>query len=305
MARAVRGRPPRHPHSLCTTTRGSLNHDGNRHRGRIGLKVTCDRDEFVANLGTVSRVVSTRSSVQVLSGVLLTARRRLARARRDRHGGLAARDARRVGRERSSIVVPGKLLVDLARLLPAAEVTLEYRPGRRRCTSRAAATRRNCNASRPRTSRGSRRVDLAPTRSRRASLLETVDRVARSASQRRVTPGADRDPGALRGTQLSWPRPTRTGSRSSRPSSSSPAPTSRRSSPPAPSRSSRGSPPARRRLRSACNENTVVFGTGDTWLTTRRIDGQFPDVGQLLPESFEVSLVLPRASCATSSAVRP
>ena len=26
------------------------------------------------------------------------------------------------------------------------------------------------------------------------------------------------------------------------------------------------------------NENTVVFGTGDTWLTTRRIDGQFPDV---------------------------
>ena len=43
------------------------------------------------------------------------------------------------------------------------------------------------------------------------------------------------------------------------------------------------------------NENTVVFGTGDTWLTTRRIDGQFPDVSRLLPESFEIEVDLPRA----------
>ena len=48
------------------------------------------------------------------------------------------------------------------------------------------------------------------------------------------------------------------------------------------------------------NENTVVFGvqdteSGSTWLTTRRIDGQFPDVGRLLPESFEVEVDLPRA----------
>ena len=42
------------------------------------------------------------------------------------------------------------------------------------------------------------------------------------------------------------------------------------------------------------NENTVVFGTGETWLTTRRIDGQFPDVGRLLPEAFEVEVDLPR-----------
>ena len=36
-----------------------------------GLKVTCDRDQLVATLATVSRVVSSRGSVQVLSGVLL------------------------------------------------------------------------------------------------------------------------------------------------------------------------------------------------------------------------------------------
>ena len=31
------------------------------------------------------------------------------------------------------------------------------------------------------------------------------------------------------------------------------------------------------------------------WLTTRRIDGQFPNVKQLLPETFEAELDLPRA----------
>ena len=38
-----------------------------------GMKVTCAREEFVAKLGVVSRAVSTRSSVQILAGVLLQA----------------------------------------------------------------------------------------------------------------------------------------------------------------------------------------------------------------------------------------
>jgi DNA polymerase-3 subunit beta len=46
------------------------------------------------------------------------------------------------------------------------------------------------------------------------------------------------------------------------------------------------------------HENHVVFGTGDAWLTTRRIDGQFPNYRQLLPESFEVELTLPKSELA-------
>ncbi len=41
-------------------------------------------------------------------------------------------------------------------------------------------------------------------------------------------------------------------------------------------------------------DNHVVFGGNDTWLTTRRIDGQFPNYRQLLPEQFEHELELPR-----------
>src|SRR5919204_2075484 len=42
------------------------------------------------------------------------------------------------------------------------------------------------------------------------------------------------------------------------------------------------------------HENQVVFGTGDAWLTTRRIDGQFPNYRQLVPEAFEYEVSLPR-----------
>jgi DNA polymerase-3 subunit beta len=43
------------------------------------------------------------------------------------------------------------------------------------------------------------------------------------------------------------------------------------------------------------HENQVLFSTGEAWLTTRRIDGQFPNYRQLLPEQFEHELTLPRA----------
>src|SRR5439155_1212561 len=42
------------------------------------------------------------------------------------------------------------------------------------------------------------------------------------------------------------------------------------------------------------HDNHVVFGADGVWLTTRRIDGQFPNYRQLLPEQFEHEVTLPR-----------
>jgi len=42
------------------------------------------------------------------------------------------------------------------------------------------------------------------------------------------------------------------------------------------------------------HENQVVFGIGDAWLTTRRIDGQFPNYKQLVPDAFEHEVSLGR-----------
>jgi DNA polymerase III subunit beta len=41
-------------------------------------------------------------------------------------------------------------------------------------------------------------------------------------------------------------------------------------------------------------ENQVLFASDGVLLTTRRIEGQFPNYRQLLPESFEHELTLPR-----------
>ena len=46
---------------------------------------------------------------------------------------------------------------------------------------------------------------------------------------------------------------------------------------------------------SAAHENHVVFVTESARLTTRRIDGQFPEYRQLIPDTFDYELSLPRA----------
>jgi DNA polymerase-3 subunit beta len=41
-------------------------------------------------------------------------------------------------------------------------------------------------------------------------------------------------------------------------------------------------------------ENQVLFGVDGTWLTTRRIEGQFPKFDELRPKEFKHEVVLPR-----------
>src|SRR2546430_13795762 len=92
-----------------------------------GMKVVTQRDEFAQKLGTVARAVSTRASVQILAGVLLRAeagRLHLAAT----HMELSIRSSLEAQVEGEGAVgVPGRLLVDLVRLLPQSEGTIEHR----------------------------------------------------------------------------------------------------------------------------------------------------------------------------------
>src|SRR4029078_8182221 len=93
-----------------------------------GMKAIWQRDELGQKLGVVVRVASTRASVQILSGVLLRAEGgRLHTAATDMELSLRSSVAAQIDGE-GSVVVPGRLLVDLVRLLPDNEVTIEYRP---------------------------------------------------------------------------------------------------------------------------------------------------------------------------------
>src|SRR5919202_5579396 len=92
-----------------------------------GMKVVCRRDELAQKLGIVSRAVSTRASVQILSGVLLRAEGgRLQLAATDMELSLRSSLDAQVGGD-GAVVVPGRLLVDLVRLLPESEVSIEHR----------------------------------------------------------------------------------------------------------------------------------------------------------------------------------
>src|SRR2546427_12092418 len=92
-----------------------------------GMKIVTQRDELAQKLGVVARAVSTRASVQILSGVLLRAESgRVHLAATDMELSLRSSLEAQVEGE-GSVVVPGRLLVDLVRLLPADEVTFEHR----------------------------------------------------------------------------------------------------------------------------------------------------------------------------------
>src|ERR671926_1608228 len=90
-----------------------------------GMNLQCSRDELVAKLAVVARAVSARTAVQILSGILLRAEgSELQLAATDME--LSVRTSLEAQVEGDgAVVVPGRLLLDLARLLPEREVTLE------------------------------------------------------------------------------------------------------------------------------------------------------------------------------------
>src|SRR6476659_9535855 len=268
-----------------------------------GMKVVTQRDELAQKLGVVARAVSTRASVQILSGVLLRGEAgRLRLAATDMELSLRSSVAAQVDGE-GSVVVPGRLLVDLVRLLPDNEVTIEYRPDENvvHITSGSSASTLHTYAAEdfPRLpdldTVGTFTVD-------RESLLETVSRVARSASRDESRPvltgslvrfeagklvmvATDSYRLSVKETELDAAAPELEAIIPARALTEL-------------SRLAGGDT-----VELGVHENHVVFGTGagdtaDAWLTTRRIDGQFPNYRQLLPETFEVELTLLKSELA-------
>lgn len=91
------------------------------------MKISLERDALFAQLQTVSRVASTRSAIQALSGVQLTAHSSGCELRAtDMDVGLRVPLEAEVTRE-GTVVLPARLIVDVVRSLPAQQVSLELR----------------------------------------------------------------------------------------------------------------------------------------------------------------------------------
>ncbi len=92
------------------------------------LKATLPREQFADRVSVVSRALSTRASVLVLGGIeLRTSNGRLELAATDMELSLRASVEADVAGE-GTVVVPGRLLLDIARALPEPDVTIEHLP---------------------------------------------------------------------------------------------------------------------------------------------------------------------------------
>jgi DNA polymerase III subunit beta len=92
------------------------------------VKISLERDVLLGQLQTVSRVASTRSAIQALSGIQLAASSDLCELRAtDMDVGLRVPLEAEVARE-GVVVLPARLIVDVIRSLPATSVSLELRP---------------------------------------------------------------------------------------------------------------------------------------------------------------------------------
>jgi DNA polymerase-3 subunit beta len=265
---------------------------------QTALKITSSRDELAAGVQLVGRAVSARTSVQILAGILLRAgESKLELAATDMEMSLRGTVPAEV-EEEGAVVVPGRLLVDIVRLLLPGEVLLEYQPGEGilRLTSGSSEYQLHTYAAddfprlpEPSTERLAQ-VD-------REAFLETIGKVGRASSRDESRPVLT---GVL--VQLENASLVMAATDSYRLSVKETALSSTVAAP------LEAIVPARAlaelaRIAQGSNsdtlgigvqENQVVFQVDGIWLTARRIDGQFPNYKQLRPESFEVEIRLPR-----------
>src|SRR5512133_325175 len=260
------------------------------------VKVTCSKDALTRALSVVGRAVSTRATVQVLGGVLLRAGDgQVELAATDMELSLRLSVDAQVEGE-GAVVAPGRLLVDLARLLPDSEVVLEHRPeqGVLEVTCGPAAYKLNTYSAEdfPRLPE----VGGAPTFAVDSGVfLDTVTKVARSASRDESRPVLTGVLVRFEGSKLVMAATDSYRMSVKETELESSAAEEREAIVPARALTelSRVAQDAAE-LKIGVQENHVVFAAGDIWLTTRRIDGQFPNHKQLIPDTFEHEIALPR-----------
>jgi DNA polymerase III subunit beta len=262
------------------------------------MKLTCAKDELAEKLQVAGRGVSTRTTVQILAGILLRAEgSRLSLSATDMEISLrVALDAQ--VEDEGSVVVPGRLLVDIVRLLPAGEVTISHRAeeGVVELVCGSASYRLHTYAAEDFPRLPEVDGENAFTVDREA-FVETIARVSRSASRDESRPVLTGVLVRFEGDKLvmaatdSYRLSVKETGLSDGPGREVEAIVPARALAELARIAQAGEGGA---IQVGVQENQVVFGVDDVWLTARRIDGQFPNYKQLLPETFEAEVTMPR-----------
>ncbi|HMI72597.1 MAG TPA: DNA polymerase III subunit beta, partial [Solirubrobacteraceae bacterium] len=260
------------------------------------MKLSTSSQELFAKLQLVSRVASTRSAVQALSGVQIAADDSVELRATDME--VALRVPLEAEIERSgTVVLPARLLVDVVRQLPSGQVSLELRPAEQDVEVVAGTARFHIRTLRsedfpPLPEPGGDQIVTMPA----PAFTETITRVARSASRDETRPiltgilvsagGEELRMVATDSYRLSV-KETRLET--------------------ALAEGFEANVPARALeelgrlvredvddIRIGVRANQVVFEVDGLALSSRLIDGQFPNYRQLLPEAYEHELTVNR-----------
>ena len=265
------------------------------------MKFSSSQPDLLARLQVISRAASTRSAVPALGGILLEVA--------DGHVRLAATDLE-IGLEVSlpaqsegsgKVVLPARLFLDVVRTLSGDTVSLELRETERDIELTAGPSRFHLRTlsgddfpQLPQPSAEEIKMAAAP-------LVETIERVARAASRDDARPILT---GVL--VRVEGRRLTMVATDSYRLSVKH---TELEGELPQPLEANIPARALRELSRLATADgvqevgvsllaNQAVFRAGDVVLSSRLIDGQFPNYRQLLPESFEHEVRLPRGRAA-------
>ncbi len=261
------------------------------------MKISLSSSELLNQLQTASRVASTRSAVQALSGVMISAPadgtpELLAT---DMEIGLRMPLNAEVARP-GAAVLPARLLLDVARSLPAEDLTMELRSAEQDVELICGATTFHLRTLRAEDfpslpePGGDSRVRLPAD-----AFVETISRVARSASRDETRPVLTGILISASGGEL---RMVATDSyRLSVKETALEPPLEGSLEANVPARALQEL--ARIEQQTGADEvavsvgqNQAIFEVGGIVLSSRLIDGQFPNYRQLLPESVEHELRL-------------
>jgi DNA polymerase-3 subunit beta len=271
------------------------------------MKLSLPTTELLTQLQTVTRVASSRSAVQALSGVMIAAEDGSAAELRatDMEIGLSVPLKAEVIAP-GSAVLPARLLLDVVRSLAGEQVTMELRSAEQDIELISGASTFHLRTLRSEdfpalpAPNAETRIALPPE-----AFVQTVSRVARSASRDETRPvltgilmsasgqelrmvATDSYRLSVKETQLTVPLqgsleanvPARALQELVRIAQQAPVTD----------------------LAVSVSQNQVVFELGEIVLSSRLIDGQFPNYRQLLPESVDHELRL--ASAELTDVVR-
>jgi DNA polymerase-3 subunit beta len=259
------------------------------------MKFSIPCDQFVSSLGVAARGVSTRSAIQTLAGVLVRVEDgRVELQATDMELGIRVSAPASTERD-GAAVVPGRLLLDVVRSLPKDELSLEYRSSQQDVEVVSGTAKFHLRTlpleDFPKLPEPAGSTMQVPSR----AFVETINRVARSASRDETRPHLTGVLVSASGQEL---RMVATDSyRLSVKETSLEQPLDGELEANVPARTLQelgriAGTESEGTIEIAALENQVVFTVGGTVLSSRLVEGRFPNYRQLLPETFEHELRL-------------